>query len=257
MKRGNYENRRIKLGDGVYYGGGHIHVTDEKGSYSIPVGRKARRTLCVLGEKPGYYKRCIEIDLITGKIYLNVDHEDSARDVYYYDMASEKLWNARLIRLLAQAARSGMVLEDNLRKVIVKLPNKDWREMIETLPGWTEAIEHRLDNLLLPQGEVEVIRWSDAEHAPEPGEAPGADADTDPVRDALGSGFRLQKKDGVWQLHYADLTAGGEFFGSSDEYLRILSDAERDWVLYVVRSESPEEAKEKILRFLRREIEVQ
>ena len=253
MKRGNYENRHIKLGEGIYYGGGHIHVTDEKGSYSIPVGRKARRTLCVLKEIPGQYRRCIEIDLITGRIYLSVDHDDDeTANVYYYDMASEKLWNARLLRLLNIAAREGMVLDKDLRKVIVKLPCSDWKEMLEALPGWHEIFEHKLDNLLLTEDGAERIPWSmSSSSMTAPDHAEGTQKD--PVREKLGGNFSLQNTDGVWELHYADQTAGGEFFGNVAEYIRRLSPLELDWVLHVL---TQEDAEEQLVRFLRREIAV-
>ena len=271
MRRGNIENRQIQLGEGIYYGGGHLHVTDEKGSYSVPVGRKARRTLCVIQEEPGRWKRCIEIDLITGNIYLTVDHADDAANVYYYDSASEKLWNERLLRILRTAARAGMVLDDALRKVVVKLPCPEWQELLRTLPGWEDELAHRLDNILLPQGEVEIIRFSgqegkagaeamnpertaDVEGVAAIGPKEPAMLDIEKVQEKLGKDFTLRQHGGRWELHYANQEAGGEFFGSEAEFLRFLSGPELLWVAR--QADGSEEGTARVIRFLWREIEL-
>lgn len=258
--RHNEVNRNdVTLADGIFYAGGHLHVNDELGSYSIPVGRRARRELTVLDENPGVWKRYLQIDLLTGFVYYCVDNFTDGGKAYYYDIPSKKIWNERVQRLLYYIRDEKHRPSKEELQVYRQLPCDNWIELMSTLPKWKEVLEHRLDDLLLPQGEVKTV--SAAELANEfAGDGTGASLTEDVLKENFAAGRNIQigfpsrdkgfssrgldtrtrlilKQDGdKIILEYADVSAGAEFFGDDTQYQRFLSKEELDAVLVILSS---------------------
>jgi hypothetical protein len=133
---------------------GHLEVHDEKGSYRIPVGRRSRKCLMILDQKEGEYIRSLELDLFTGFVYYCVDNATSGGLSYYYDMSSKKVSRFFIHRYLRLARNHGFTASPEEYEVFEKLPCQDWVTEMEKLPGWKEAIENRMQRLLLPEAEV-------------------------------------------------------------------------------------------------------
>ena len=142
---------------------GHLEVHDEKGSYRIPVGRRSRKCLMILDQKEGEYVRSLEIDLFTGFVYYCVDNATSGGLSYYYDMSSKKVSRFFVHRYLRLARNHGFTATPEEYEVFESLPCADWVNQVEKLPGWKEAIENRVQGLLLPWTDVVRIPAGHAE----------------------------------------------------------------------------------------------
>lgn len=259
FRRNEVNRNDVTLADGIFYAGGHLHVNDDLGSYSIPVGRKARRELAVLDENPGVWKRYLQIDLLTGFVYYCVDNFTDGGKVYYYDIPSKKIWNERVRRLLHFIKNEKFRPTKEELQVYRQLPCDNWIELMSTLPKWKEVLEHRMDDLLLPQGEVDVVSAARVkeEFAGEETEGclTGAILQANfeagknvqigfPSRDkgfsSRGRDSRtkliLKQKEGRTILEYADVSAGAEFFGDDSQYQRFLTEDELSAVLQIVSS---------------------
>ena len=219
---------------------GHLEVHDEKGSYRIPVGRRSRKTLMILDQKEGEYIRSLELDLFTGFVYYCVDNATTGGLSYYYDMSSKKVSRFFIHRYLRLARNHGFTASPEEYEVFEKLPCQDWVTEMEKLPGWKEAIENRMQRLLLPEAEVVKIPVSGTR-----------DQEKDEAAKNLLSGissvsffrapsayptktkeymylFRQSKGENL--LLHRDDTVGNEFFGEDVEFERILSDDEYVWI---------------------------
>lgn len=231
---------------------GFLEVQDEKGSYRIPVGRRSRKCLFILDKKEGEYVRSLEIDLFTGYVYYSVDNETSGGLSYYYDMSSKKVGHYFIHRYLRLAIQHGTVVPPLEREVLEKLPCENWQEELKKLPGWEEAIEHRLDLLLLPAREVwqagipeGAETWTAAAGRGE-GSKEQADSGSQGKSPLLTAGFTVRqalhsvgkreyvfqwvRSPGMIRLLHRDAVAGSEFFGENGEYERILSEKESFWL---------------------------
>ena len=219
---------------------GHLEVHDEKGSYRIPVGRRSRKCLMILDQKEGEYIRSLELDLFTGFVYYCVDNATSGGLSYYYDMSSKKVSRFFIHRYLRLARNHGFTASPEEYEVFEKLPCQDWVTEMEKLPGWKEAIENRMQRLLLPEAEVVNVP---ASGRPDEGK-------NDAGKDFLSgissvSFFRapaayptkekeymylFRQSEGENLLLHRDDTIGNEFFGEDVEFERILSDDECAWI---------------------------
>ena len=74
---------------------GYLDYQDERGCYSVPIGRRSRKCLVILDKKEGEFVRSLEIDLFTGNVYYSVNNETGGGLSYYYDMSSKKICPAR------------------------------------------------------------------------------------------------------------------------------------------------------------------
>lgn len=137
---------------------GHLECRDERGSYRIPLGRRSRKCLAVLDKREGEFVRSLELDLFTGFVYYCVDNATSGGLSYYYDMSSKKVGHYFIHRYIRNARNHGFTCTPLESEVYEKLPCDNWVEEVEKLPGWKEAIENRVENLLLPGREVIGIR---------------------------------------------------------------------------------------------------
>ena len=137
---------------------GHLECRDERGSYRIPLGRRSRKCLAVLDKREGEFVRSLELDLFTGFVYYCVDNATSGGLSYYYDMSSKKVGHYFIHRYIRNARNHGFTCTPLESEVFEKLPCDNWVEEVEKLPGWKEAIENRVENLLLPGREVIGIR---------------------------------------------------------------------------------------------------
>lgn len=219
---------------------GHLEVHDEKGSYRIPVGRRSRKTLMILDQKEGEYIRSLELDLFTGFVYYCVDNATTGGLSYYYDMSSKKVSRFFIHRYLRLARNHGFTASPEEYEVFEKLPCQDWVTEMEKLPGWKEAIENRMQRLLLPEAEVVRIPVSGTR-----------DQEKNKTAENLLSGissvsfFRapsayptkekkymyfFRQSEGENLLLHRDDTIGNEFFGEDVEFERILSDDEYAWI---------------------------
>lgn len=223
---------------------GHLEVHDEKGSYRIPIGRRSRKCLMILDQKEGEYIRSLELDLFTGFVYYCVDNATSGGLSYYYDMSSKKVSRFFVHRYLRLARNHGFVATPEEYEVFEKLPCDDWVQEVEKLPGWKEAIDNRMQRLLLP--EADVVRIPVSEHLCTGGSdskndtQPGA-ADCGVSGIASVSFFRapsayparekeytyiFRRSQGQNLLLYRDDVVGNAFFGEDVEFERILSGTE-------------------------------
>ena len=213
---------------------GHLEVHDEKGSYRIPVGRKSRKCLAVLDQKEGEYTRSLELDLFTGFVYYCVDNATSGGLSYYYDMSSKKVGHYFIHRYLRLARNHGFTATPQEYEVFEKLPCADWAEEVGKLPGWKEAIDNRIQRLLLPEAEPVRISMDATDKNDENTSRQAADAaqireflskDREKVYDYL---FVNSQKEQL--ILYRDDIVGNAFFGEDVEFERILSDAEIFWL---------------------------
>jgi hypothetical protein len=215
---------------------GHLEVHDERGSYRIPIGRRSRKTLMILDQKEGEYIRSLELDLFTGFVYYCVDNATTGGLSYYYDMSSKKVGRFFIHRYLRLARNHGFTASPEEYEVFEKLPCEDWVTEMEKLPGWKEAIENRMQRLLLPEAEVVSVP---ASGRPDEGK-------NDAGKDFLSgissvSFFRapaayptkekeymylFRQSEGENLLLHRDDTIGNEFFGEDVEFERILSGTE-------------------------------
>lgn len=233
---------------------GHLEVHDEKGSYRIPIGRRSRKCLMILDQKEGEYIRSLELDLFTGFVYYCVDNATSGGLSYYYDMSSKKVSRFFVHRYLRLARNHGFVATPEEYEVFEKLPCDDWVKEVEKLPGWKEAIDNRMQRLLLPEAEVVRI--------PVSGHLCTADSDskndTQPAAADCGisglasvsfyrapSAYPAREKEytyifrrsqGEDLLLYRDDVVGNAFFGEDVEFERILSGTECAWLKSLVLS---------------------
>ncbi len=219
---------------------GHLEVHDEKGSYRIPVGRRSRKCLIILDQKEGEYIRSLELDLFTGFVYYCVDNATSGGLSYYYDMSSKKVSRYFVHRYLRLARNHGVTVSPEENEVFEKLPCDDWVTEVEKLPGWKEAIDHRMERLLLPETDVVKIPAS-ANPGKEKNEA-GRDflsgissmsffraPSAYPAREKEYTYvFRKSGEDNL--LLHRDDTIGNAFFGEDVEFERILSEDEYAWL---------------------------
>lgn len=219
---------------------GHLEVHDEKGSYRIPVGRRSRKCLMILDQKEGEYVRSLELDLFTGFVYYCVDNATSGGLSYYYDMSSKKVSRFFVHRYLRLARNHGFVATPEEYEVFEKLPCDDWVKEVEKLPGWKEAIDNRMQRLLLP--EADVVRIPAAEQIQK---------ETDDTAKDFFSGissvsffrapsaypakekeylyvFRQSGQENL--LLHRDDTIGNAFFGEDVEFEGILSETETAWL---------------------------
>ena len=221
-----------------------LQVQDEKGSYRIPIGRRGRRCLIVLDKKEGEYVRSLEIDLFTGIVYYCVDNETSGGLSYYYDMSSKKVSHYFIHRYLRLAAARGFGASPEEKEVFEKLPCDNWVEEIEKLPGWKEAIEHRIDQILLPETEPVRIPVSraDGAFAAAP-DAAGPDIPEGGTKTIVFSRylaaypsqagkyvFQFTRNENGYVLQHLDENIGKEFFGENEEYERFLTAEEYAWI---------------------------
>ena len=207
---------------------GHLEVHDEKGSYRIPVGRRSRKCLMILDQKEGEYIRSLELDLFTGFVYYCVDNATSGGLSYYYDMSSKKVSRFFIHRYLRLARNHGFTA------------SPEEYEVFEKLPGWKEAIENRMQRLLLPEAEVVSVP---ASGRPDEGKnAAGKDFLSGissvsffrapvayPTKEKEYM-YLFRQSEGENLLLHRDDTIGNEFFGEDVEFERILSDDEYAWI---------------------------
>ena len=219
---------------------GHLEVHDERGSYRIPIGRRSRKTLMILDQKEGEYIRSLELDLFTGFVYYCVDNATTGGLSYYYDMSSKKVSRFFIHRYLRLARNHGFTASPEEYEVFEKLPCQEWVTEMEKLPGWKEAIENRMQRLLLP--EAEVVRIP----APERGDKAENDAGKGGLSGISSVSFfrapsayptktkeymyLFRQSQGENLLLHRDDTVGNEFFGEDVEFERILSDDEYAWI---------------------------
>ena len=219
---------------------GHLEVHDEKGSYRIPVGRRSRKCLVILDQKEGEYIRSLELDLFTGFVYYCVDNATSGGLSYYYDMSSKKVSRFFIHRYLRLARNHGFTASPEEYEVFEKLPCEDWVTEMEKLPGWKEAIENRMQRLLLP--EAEVVRIPASGRPDEGREGSGKDMlsgissvsffrapSAYPTKEKEYM-YLFRRSEGENLLLHRDDTVGNEFFGEDVEFERILSDDEYAWI---------------------------
>lgn len=219
---------------------GHLEVHDEKGSYRIPVGRRSRKCLMILDQKEGEYVRSLELDLFTGFVYYCVDNATSGGLSYYYDMSSKKVSRFFVHRYLRLARNHGFVATPEEYEVFEKLPCEDWVNEVEKLPGWKEAIDNRMQRLLLP--EADVVRIPVAEQVQKDTENTARDflADISSVSFFRApSAYPAKEKEYLYVfrqsgqenlLLHRDDTIGNAFFGEDVEFEGILLDTETAWL---------------------------
>ncbi len=273
FRKNEMNKGHVEFGDGIYISGGHLHVKDDLGEYSIPIGRKVRRELVVVDAVEGQYRRTLQIDLLTGFIYYCVDNYTQGGNAYYYDMPSKKIWRERVVQILNHIQKEEFKPSLEEYRVYSQLPCDDWEELLGTLPGWKNMLDHRLDDLLLPHGNVEKVSYS-----PHPAQVMGDVLSNEPeqigterrrkieaadyeIREALGNNFRIAEKEEQICLCYADMSAGAEFFGRDEEYERFLSAIELVWLLENCRKASEDAAKREaleaqVMRLMKRELKI-
>ena len=229
---------------------GHLEVHDEKGSYRIPVGRRSRKCLMILDQKEGEYVRSLEIDLFTGFVYYCVDNATSGGLSYYYDMSSKKVSRFFVHRYLRLARNHGFTATPEEYEVFESLPCADWVNQVEKLPGWKEAIENRVQGLLLPWTDVVRIPAGHAEAGKDDAASPMDKGGADSLQNILSgiasvSFFRapsaypakekeyqylFRKTEKATLILYRDEVIGNAFFGEDVEFERILSETENKWL---------------------------
>ena len=227
---------------------GYLEYSDERGSYRIPLGRRTRKCLAVLDRREGEYVRSLEMDLFTGFVYYSVDNETSGGLSYYYDMSSKKVGHYFIHRYLRTAKNHGFTASPQELEIFEKLPCDNWVEEMEKLPGWKEAIENRVENLLLPGREVVRIPAAGPGEILTAEEAAAAAAnDSMAIEQELVSvtfieipaayptlrrefTFQFGKAGDRALMQYRNDNVGNEFFGENEEFDRFLSDKEKAWI---------------------------
>lgn len=227
----------------AFLNGGCLNYEDEKGAYKIPLGRRSRRRLLTLEEKPGQYIRSLEIDLLTGFVYYCVDNSTPGGFAYYYDMNSTKVWNSRILRLLRSIRDERFRPSPELKAAVSRLPSEHWEEILSSLPGWEEILAHRTDNLFLPHEPVRQVSVSLAAVRKAGEENPLAGiagftlhSEAEPlIRGGQEDRFTLETEADRWMLLYENSQIGGEFFSADEKYRRNLTPAEETWLLSRLR----------------------
>lgn len=225
---------------------GTLEYSDERGSYRIPVGRRSRKCLTVLDKKEGEYIRSLELDLFTGFVYYCVDNATSGGLSYYYDMSSKKVGHYFIHRYLRTARNHGFSCSAQETEIFEKLPCENWVEEMEKLPGWKDAIEKRVENLLLPGTEVlripaanAVADGSDAAAADNGEKLPDLPAIAKIVFTEKSAALSTLKRQFVFELlpagnrillRHRNENAGNEFFRENEEFDLFLTDAEYAWI---------------------------
>ena len=236
---------------------GYLEYSDERGSYRIPLGRRTRKCLAVLDRREGEYVRSLEMDLFTGFVYYSVDNETSGGLSYYYDMSSKKVGHYFIHRYLRTAKNHGFTASPQELEIFEKLPCDNWVEEMEKLPGWKDAIENRVENLLLPGREVVRIRGDESETdatvaagkaAADAEGAAAASADDSMMKKTeiasvtfmeIPAAFPTLKREFSFHfakagdrtlVQYRNDNVGNEFFGENEEFDRFLSDREKAWI---------------------------
>lgn len=217
---------------------GHLECRDERGSYRIPLGRRSRKCLAVLDKREGEFVRSLELDLFTGFVYYCVDNATSGGLSYYYDMSSKKVGHYFIHRYIRNARNHGFTCTPVESEVFEKLPCDNWVEEVEKLPGWKEAIENRVENLLLPGREVIGIKVREDERfSGEKGDVSPAAVKSEDAFSAISSisffmypaaypagirefvyAFDRQDPAGAPLLLYRNKVVGNEFFGEDGEF---------------------------------------
>ena len=222
---------------------GHLEYHDERGSYRIPVGRRSRKCLAILDKREGEFVRSLEMDLFTGFVYYCVDNATTGGLSYYYDMSSKKVSHYFIHRYLRNAMNRGFTATPLELEVFEKLPCDNWVEEMERLPGWKDAIEHRVENLLLPGRKVLSVRLKEEEG----GAAADRPENGTPAR--IGSVsfavypssypagirdhvylFERENPDRPAVLCYRNKIVGNEFFGEDGEYELFLTEKEDEQI---------------------------
>jgi hypothetical protein len=217
---------------------GYLDYRDERGCYSVPIGRRSRKCLVILDKKEGEYVRSFEIDLFTGNVYYSVDNETSGGLSYYYDMSSKKVGHYFIHRYLRLARNHGVTVTPLENEVFEKLPCENWMEELEKLPGWKETLDNRIRDLLLPWKEVVTISLPELP-AGYPEENSGIASISfiqSPAAYPAGAReyvYLFENRDGKTVLRHKDATAGNEFFRQNEEYERILSEEEYAWIKWL------------------------
>lgn len=227
----------------AFINGGCLNYEDEKGAYRIPIGRRSRRRLLTLEEKPGQYIRSLEIDLLTGFVYYCVDNSTRGGFAYYYDMNSTKVWNSRILRLLRSIRDERFRPSPELKAAVSRLPSEHWEELLAPLPGWKEILEHRTDNLFLPHAPVRRLAVPPAAaqgtaQGDSLAEIAGFTLHSEPeplIRGGQDDRFILRADTGRSVLLYENSQIGAEFFSEDEKYRRNLTPAEETWVLTQLR----------------------
>lgn len=222
---------------------GHLEYRDERGSYRIPIGRRGRKCLAILDKREGEFVRSLEVDLFTGFVYYCVDNATSGGLSYYYDMSSKKVGHYFIHRYLRNARNHGVDFTPLESEIFEKLPCSNWVEELGRLPGWKDAIDHRVENLLLPARQVLSIRVNEKIK-----ENPHADKSNLSVTEislisftmypaSYPSGireqvyaFERQDPDHPAILLYRNKNVGNEFFGEDAEYEICLTEKEESMI---------------------------
>lgn len=269
----------------AYVTHGYLHYEDTLGMYEIPIEKKSREVLLVLENSDKGFERHLELDLITGAVYYCYDSNSSAGLTWTYDMSSKKCSNHEVLRRLRSIHDDRFQPSPEVKAIIRQLPCDNWIELVEQLPGWKEKIEHRYDRLLLPEGPVTHITLkkedllSDAELAKWDG-LTAVEIQKEHSR-LTGTHlwkhvFEFRRKDGHVTLHYNNDNEGAEFTRQDELYERYLTDTEYRWIVTQLTRQSgetgdtaelvfgddrkmtklPDALFEKLMKFLKREIEV-
>ena len=221
---------------------GYLDYQDERGCYSVPIGRRSRKCLVILDKKEGEFVRSLEIDLFTGNVYYSVNNETGGGLSYYYDMSSKKVGHYFIHRYLRLARDHGLTIAPLESEIFEKLPCENWIEELERLPGWKEAIDNRIQDLLLPWKEVvkvslpEISAACIAQDPADKKEIASISFVQSPAAYPAGAReyvYLFEKRDGKTVLRHKDATAGNEFFRQNEEYERILSEEEYAWIAWL------------------------
>ena len=221
---------------------GYLDYRDERGCYSVPIGRRSRKCLVILDKKEGEFVRSLEIDLFTGNVYYSVNNETGGGLSYYYDMSSKKVGHYFIHRYLRLARDHGLTIAPLESEIFEKLPCENWIEELERLPGWKEAIDNRIQDLLLPWKEVvkvslpEISAACIAQDPADKKEIASISFVQSPAAYPAGAReyvYLFEKRDGKTVLRHKDATAGNEFFRQNEEYERILSEEEYAWIAWL------------------------
>ena len=221
---------------------GYLDYRDDRGCYSVPIGRRSRKCLVILDKKEGEFVRSLEIDLFTGNVYYSVNNETGGGLSYYYDMSSKKVGHYSIHRYLRLARDHGLTIAPLESEIFEKLPCENWIEELERLPGWKEAIDNRIQDLLLPWKEVvkvslpEISAGCIAQDPADKKEIASISFVQSPAAYPAGAReyvYLFEKRDGKTVLRHKDATAGNEFFRQNEEYERILSEEEYAWIAWL------------------------
>lgn len=240
-----------------YVANDYLHYEDDMGIYEIHVGRKGRHLLQMLDEDPGIFSRYLEIDLFTGFVYLCIDNSTSGGLSYYYDINSHKMANWEILRCLYEDIQKPELAPSPEKAAVLKqLPCENWQQLLRTLPGWDEIIDHRLDALLLPQGKVCSVP-ADADGSIDPESVLQApDGSSHPWKDLTGISvlmpnnrfstrywhhdYLLKEHNGQMLLTYSNDNLGAEFMQEDERFERYMDKTGFRWFINEAASLLPE-----------------